>query len=472
MLRVRSIFAAATLASLPLLFTSISNATGMQGHMYMAMCAAEQVTDARLRAVFDGYPIHLANGAFLVDSGYTQEDHDQGEIPHWEGFIEAYVQHIRKTYAAPYDTPEASQHVANLMGMAAHGITDSTFDTLIYARAEQVEPSNMDSFDTAMDIFLVADMPRYFVPDFAYHSPTLSQIFTDVNHPVPVENVEKAASTARIGIAAVSELLYKGADDFGKKYPWGRANFLNPKTPGSYAFGAKVVMGYYRELLKRLDGDTSADEVVIGTYPSADNPMVTLDSSRPDGKVILFFGAGIDRNTLPANIVTILGPDGMEVPAQSSVFRGDTWANVLVVTPEQNWLANSTYQVVLSNTIQNLYGASPAEDFAFSFTTCASPDGEGNCPVDSTPLTSGCPKTEEAYKSWPSEGSGGSGGSGGMGGAGGSQATSSSSAGGDETVASHRDCGCKTPPSEDNSSYGWLATTLGLLACARRRRRA
>lgn len=452
---------AAALASSP------AGATGMQGHMYMAMCAAEQVADPRLRAVFDAYPSHLANGAYLVDSGYTMEDHDQGEIPHWEAFIEAYLQLIRAKYPPPYDGPEASQHVATLMGMAAHGITDSTFDALFYARAEQVEPSGMESFDTAMDVFLVADMPRHFIPDYAYDAAMLSEAFTAVAHPIPEKDIDTAVSTAHAGIAAVTTLLYKGADDYGEKYPWGRAHLLDGTTPGGYAFGAKVVMGYYRELLRRLDGDTSADEIVIGTYPSADYPLVTLDASRPDGKVILFFGHGLDRASITADIVTVLGPGGAAVPVKVDVFRGDAWANVLIVQAEQDWQPGAAYEVVLSNAVQTLHGVSPADDFTFSFTTCASPDQSGDCPAPGGPApVSACPVTEEMYAVPPGDGGGGAGGAGGAGGGG------SGGQGGGEP---HQDggsgggCGCRVMAGDGSP---WALAALGLVAALVRRRRA
>ena len=463
---------ASTLATL--VSPGAARATGMQGHMYMAACAAENVTDARLRAIFDGYPVHLANGAFLVDSGYATRDYDQGEIPHWEGFVEAYVQLIRKRYAPPFTDAEAAPHVAVLMGMAAHGITDSTFDTLIYARAEQVEPEPMDSFDTAMDIFLVHDMPRFFIPDLVHDGEALSEVFGDVDHPVPPEKVSAAVSKARSGIAAVTTFLYKGADEFGAKYPWGRAHFLDAKTPGSYSFGAAVVMGYYRELLRRLDGDTNADQIVIGTYPSEAYPLVTLDASRPDGKVILFFGHGLDRSTIHNDVVTVLGPDGAAVAAKVDVFRGDKWANVLLVKAEEDWKPGATYQVVLSPTVQTLYGASPPEDFVFSFTTCASPDASGDCPA---PAGSGafvtCPKTEAQYAMPRGEGAGGAGGEGGAGGAGGAGSGAGASGGdGGKGEAPGEGGGCACGLSAGGGEWPFALAAAGIgLAAARRRRR-
>jgi len=101
-----------------------ASATGMQGHIYMAQCAAEQVTDPRLRALFDAHENDLSNGAFFPDSGYTADDHDQGEIPHWEQYVQGYVEILRSRYDKPFEDPEGAAHVAFLMGLAAHGITD------------------------------------------------------------------------------------------------------------------------------------------------------------------------------------------------------------------------------------------------------------------------------------------------------------------------------------------------------------
>ncbi len=128
--------------------------------------------------VLDAHPMHLANGGYFPDSGYTARDHDQGEVAHWEPFVQAYIQVFRERYKPPF-TPEASQHLAFLMGLAAHGITDSTFDSLLYARAEQVDGGDFDSFDLSMDVFIAHDKPRYFVPEYAYVTSALVTVYVD-----------------------------------------------------------------------------------------------------------------------------------------------------------------------------------------------------------------------------------------------------------------------------------------------------
>ena len=380
-----------------------AHATGMQGHVYMAQCAAEQVQDTRLRTIFDAFPTHLANGGFFPDSGYTSKDHDQGEIPHWEGYVQAYVELIRETYGPKYDSPEAQQHIAFLMGMAAHGITDSTYDAIFGDRAAQIEPVAIDSLDMANEIFLDHDLPRYYIPDIVVDANTHADVFTKrLQHPVTADAITEAMKTARSGIAVVENLLYVGADEWGAKYPWARKHLLDPRIPGAYPFGAKVVMGYYRELLRRLDNDPSADQVVIGTYPDAAYPLVTLDNTRPDGKIHFFFGEGLERASVDDASIEVHDEAGNIIPAKWNFFRGDTWPNVIQVALQEAWKPGAKYTVVLNPTIRTLQGVSPTKPFSYSFTTCTPSAPGGDCAEITGPApASACPKLDAQYSMRP-----------------------------------------------------------------------
>jgi hypothetical protein len=211
-------------------------------------------------------------------------------------------------------------------------------------------------------------------------------------------------STAWSGIAFVAKYLYLDADHYGAEFPWGREHFLDPRTPGGYAFGSKTVGGYYRELLKRLDGDPSADGVVIGTYPDDAYPMVTLDSTRPDGRIVIFFGHGIDRTSIDGTTVVVRDDVGSTVPVTIDVFRGDQWANVLTIRPESPWLPSMQYSATLSKTIRTLHGTSPSQDFELAFLTCTPRAAGGDC--DETvgpPPPSPCPALDARYAARPDD---------------------------------------------------------------------
>lgn len=451
---------------------AVAHATGMQGHVYMAMCAAEQLPPGRLKGLLSQHERRLINGGFFPDSGYTSKtDHDQGEIPHWESYVEGWVEEVRSRYPSPWTDPEGQKHVAFLMGFAAHGITDSTFDTMLFARSEQIDPGGPDELDMSMDVFLVADLSRQLVPELDHDSAFASDVFGKrVSHPVAPAAIDKAMSTARSGMGAVVKVLAPGVADFAPKYPWARKAILDPHAPGGYPFGARVVKRYWEELEKRLDGDHSADGVVIGTYPAPDFPLVTLDHTRVDARVAVFFGHGLDRASVADDSVVVLGPGDVVVPAKLDRFRGDQWLNAIVVAPVADWLPDTDYTLVVKSSIRTLHGASPSQETRVTFSTrCATTPSAAGCPA-SAPSKSPCPLNDARFQpvAEVEEGAAGAAGSAGAPGsagtAGGSPSTSVAPSSADDGG------GCAFAPPE--GAVGASLLGLASLLWARRRSRA
>ncbi len=375
-----------------LLFGSSAGATGMQGHIYMAECGAEQLAAGPLRtAVFDEELPWLTNGAFFPDSGYTADDHDQGEIPHWEGYVDAYVAWLRAHFDEPLSAPEAREHVAFLFGIAAHGITDSTFDSLLWPASAERDPGNVESLDTAMDVFLVHDLARHLVPDIVLHEDVLSQLFSDVGHPISEDAIVDAMAVARVGIAAVTNFLAAHPEERLAEHPWAHTAYLDPRTPGGYAFGARVVRRYYEELEKRLAGSADVAGLVIGTYPDATTPLAALDRNDAHARLVIFFGHGVDRASFSAASVVVRDELGNSVPGAVNGFRGDEWLNVVTFDPEGDWAADASYELVVKKTLVTQGGHSPSADIVVPFTApCAGCEprlGKAGVPPSSCPLT-------------------------------------------------------------------------------------
>lgn len=97
-------------------------------------------------------------------------------------------------------------------------------------------------------------------------------------------------SAGRSGIAAVTTLLAKDPSQFEEAHPWAHERYLDPRAPGGYPFGSRVVARYWEKIFRRLEGDTSADTTVIGTYPDALTPLATLDHTRADTEVVVLSG--------------------------------------------------------------------------------------------------------------------------------------------------------------------------------------
>jgi len=225
--------------------------------------------------------------------------------------------------------------------------------------------------DTAMDIFLVADLPREYIPDLTYDAELLSTVFAGVPYDVTIDEVDEQMTLGRAGIGAVTNLLAADADNKRLEYPFAAAHFLDGRTPGSYPWGAQVAGRYFEALLKRIDGDMSADDMLIGVHPSADAPLVTLDHTRPDARILLLFGMGLDRASIVTDSVLVYDEANDLVPVTVSPFRGDEWCNAILVTPQQDWAPSTTYTVRISNSLSTLYGTSPAADFEVTFTSCS-----------------------------------------------------------------------------------------------------
>lgn len=386
-----------------------ASATGMQGHIYMAECAAEQLAEGPLRqTLFEDSFLWLANGGYFPDSGYTSADHDQGEIPHWEGYVDAYIDWLRKTYPKPLEAPEAREHVAFLFGLAAHGITDSTFDTLLPPRSAQVDPGNPNEIDTSMDVFVVHDLGRNLIPTPAHHEDVLATVFDAVDHPVAPDAIVEAMSTARVGIAAVTNFLAKTPTERLAAHPWAHRAYLDPRTPGGYPFGARVAKRYFEELAKRLEGSSDVDGLVIGTYPDATTPLATLDRANALARVVVFFGHGVDRGSYGAGSVVVLDSKDEPVAGQWNTFRGDQWLNVVTFDPASDWLPGESYRIVVAPTLVTLDGHSPSKPLVFPFEApCAdcTPDLGGNdrpptlCPLTDSRHPFAAPEPEDSTSS-------------------------------------------------------------------------
>ncbi len=465
--RVRHFALAAASLALAATTTRPARATGMQGHTYMAMCAAEQLAPGRVKTLLLDEEMRLINGAFFPDSGYTNSaDHDQGEIPHWEEFVEAWVEAVRAAHPDPWADPAGRARIAQLLGLAAHGITDSTFDSLFYDRVLQVDPGGEDALDMSMDVFLVADLRRELIPELAHDATFASTVFSGVKHPVPDKAIEKAMSAARSGMAAVVKILAPGVADFAPKYPWARASLLRPDVPGSYPFGARVALGYYRELEKRIDGDPSADGILIGHYPEDALPLVTLDHTRADARIALFFGIGLDRKALDGAI-TLTDASGEAVPAKIAPYRGDTWANAVLITPSEDWAPDATYTVTVKSTVKTLHGASPSKDLAFTFSThCATAPGDPAC---KTAATSACPKNDARFQPEAEEPDGTGGGAGAAGAAGATAGSSGAPAASATPSETDSEGGCAVGVTPSSMAYVGSLAALAALVARRRR---
>jgi hypothetical protein len=129
---------------------------------------------------------------------------------------------------------------------------------------------------------------------------------------------------------------------------------------------------------------------------------VTLDNTRPDGKIHFFFGEGLERTSVDDTSIEVHDASGNIIPAKWNFFRGDNWPNVIQVALQEAWKPGVKYTVVLNPSIKTLQGVSPTKPFSFSFTTCTPSVAGGDCPEITDPApASACPKLDALYSMRP-----------------------------------------------------------------------
>ncbi len=385
----RTLLAAAVVPAL-LAVAEPARATGMQGHVWSSHCALETLPPGELKTLLEENARRLDNGSFFPDSGYAA-GHAYGEAAHWEQFVEGYVRWLRATWADPLRDPAAAPHVAFLMGAASHGLVDQTFDILFTDKVREVDGPT-DDLDTSMDIFLAAR--RVYVPELDYPAKDLATIFGErLGLEVPASAITKGMDLARTGQAVVTELLWKDHEARGKQYPWARARYLDPRVPGAYPWGGPAVAKYWQNVARRLQGDATADALVVGTDPAPNGALRGLAAGKVDAYLTVFVGQGLKRSSITESSFFVVDASGAVVPTEIRL-RGDEWATTLQLRPKADWAPSAKYTLVLDTAVETLSGTHPTSRFELPFTTpCAGCSTE----LDGDPPPSPCPKTMTAH---------------------------------------------------------------------------
>jgi hypothetical protein len=350
---------------------SPASATGMHGHIWSSHCALETVTDARLKPLLETHRVRLDNGSFFPDSGYAAK-HEYGETAHWEKFVDGYIKWLRAKHADP--VRDAPQHVAFLMGAASHGLVDQTFDILYMDKVREVDGPT-DDLDTSMDIFLAAR--RKFVPDLAYDANELVDVFgKNVALTVPASEIKEGMDLARVGMGFVAEILWKDDAKRSAQYPWAKANYQDPRVPGSYPWGALAVAKYWENILRRLDGDSSAEALVVAT-----DPPHAVTAGKMDAFVTAFVGYGVKRPSITASSFFVIDAAGSVIPTEIRI-RGDEYATTLQLKPKGDWAEGAPYKLVLDTAIETVDGTHPSKRIEVPFVVTPIVNGAPSpCPL-------------------------------------------------------------------------------------------
>jgi MYXO-CTERM domain-containing protein len=368
----------------------LARANGVTAHAHMTDLAIEELPPGELRDLMTDPAMRDAyrTGSVFPDSGYAAGD-AYGEIAHWEAFTQSYLDWMATEHPPPYETDDERRLVAFLLGQASHGMADQVFDSLFMSRALAFD-GDVSSLDEDEEYWLVVEHEPGIAP-LVIWAPydDLPDVFAAEREGHRPETTTIEFGLRRIG--GVLDLLQASARaPYARTWsesPWAASSYYVESTPGSLPFIAPIIARYWQVLWERLHGTDSLERSVIGRFPDdgADNHEV--DPRRPEARVMIVFGHGLDAMTLTRDNVVLETMDGVAVSANPRFVYGAPFANAVLVDPEETLAYDTTYRVTIGTRVQDIEGRALPTPVVSTFRTRCAADRLGDCPALPDPWT-------------------------------------------------------------------------------------
>lgn len=363
-------------------------ANSMVTHVWVAEQSIDRVTAPGLAAIVRDPALRavIQNGAIYPDSGYSVR-HPYGEWAHWESFHEPYLQWIRSRWGAEgYTSPDARRHVAFLMGNAAHGMTDQTFDQYFMHRVRAYDRTNADDLDVGSDTWLIVEHGVQSAADGRFWFDEMPMIHAAVNGPAVTPEVLREA--AQLTGGATRFLTQFGWSLYTMRWrqmPWAASHYMDEGTPGSYPHLVRVNAAYWDFLWQRLQGTAPPGAAPLYSWPAPGQTNFPVDRADVEARIEVTTPWGLDDATVNAGTVRVLGPGDVVVPAR--VNRYGDHGNTLMISLEQDLAFNTSYRVELSGALRTLQGSLTGVTQSIPFRTRCAADHLADCPPLPTPLS-------------------------------------------------------------------------------------
>jgi hypothetical protein len=355
-------------------------ANGNYSHVWVAGDALGHLPDGDLRTALQDP--HLANivrcGAMYPDGGYAMND-GYGEISHWEPFHLAYLEWILAHYQPPYAT-EAMEHIAFLMGMVAHGLTDQMYDGMYLSRGAIYDDDgcadmpygtdgSTDSCFAATQGFL--QKPTAWVP-----ADVLAPLYETQGHHVTAQTIKQGFNLVYFAIVHANN---EGADpdviaEYMAECPWSCSHQDDPGAPGSPVTCGPAIAAYWQVLWGLLNGHQGFDQPLLDTFFVNGSPwQYPTDASDPSSWVSFLLPLGVQASTVTPATVVVTGDDGQVLPTTVEVYYG-TSSHLVNLKPQADWPTDTTFTVTASPPIATWNGLTLAAPLSFQFFTLPDPN--------------------------------------------------------------------------------------------------
>jgi len=363
-----------------------SFANGNYSHLWMATDALNYLEDGELKDLLANPDLLyvIQNGAMYPDGGYAVGD-GYGEISHWEPFHVAYLEWIRNNFQPPW-SQEAQQHIAFLMGMSAHGISDQLYDGMYLERHEfydeNGDSATMIGVDGATDACFAASqgipmpIPEKFVP-----AEILAPLYETVSgHVVTPKTILQGQDIIVIAVMVANDAIDNPdtVAEYMEIYPFACGNQNNPEVPGAPPTHGPVIAKHWQVLWERLNGNDAFNQPLSGTFYSDSSPYNQVtDSSLPDSWVSFALPHGLNPSTVNTDTVVVTDQTQVAHPIKLNVYYG--WNSHLVnIKPTEDWAVDTQYTVTISPPITDFEDRTMEASHSFTFSTGEEPQ----TPVD------------------------------------------------------------------------------------------
>ncbi|MFO0604697.1 MAG: Ig-like domain-containing protein [Polyangiales bacterium] len=364
-----------------------ASANSMVSHVWVAEQAADAQPPGPLRDIVTDPALRpaLQNGAIYQDSGYSVRA-EYGEWAHWESFLEPYVRYIRGRWGAEgFRSADARRHVAFLMGLAAHSMTDQTFDQYFMERVRQYDRTDANDLDLGADAWLMVEHGVTSSADGRFWFDEMPAIHAAVGGPAVTPELLRRASDLTAGttqfLARYGWSLYPG---HWRMMPWAASHYWDRGTPGSYPHLVETTAAYQAFLWRRLEGTAPDDAGFLYSWPAPGQANFPVAAADIESRIALTTAWGLDDATVSAATVRVRTESGEAVPARVSRY-GDH-GNTVMVRTTGDLAFNTAYRVELDASVRTLAGRAIGRTLTVAFRTRCAPDRLGECPPLTAPL--------------------------------------------------------------------------------------
>jgi hypothetical protein len=355
-------------------------ANGNYSHLWIAADSLTYVEEGEQRDLLIRPELlqMIRNGAMYPDGGYAVGD-GYGETSHWEPFHLTYLEWIRENYEAPW-SDEAAQHIAFLMGMAAHGIADQLYDGMYLERHEHYDEHGSEAtlfgVDGATDACFAVTQGVMELPEIWVPADVMAPLYAKLNgHQVSASTIQQGQNLVVIAIMAANDAVNDPdlLAEYMEFYPWACGNQDNPEAPGSPVTHGPAVASYWGVLWARLHGDEAFDKPLLDTFFTGGTPFdQPLDVGTPDSWVSFAVPHGLDPGTVNNETVTVINDAGGPHAVKLHVYYGNN-SHLVNIKPQENWLTDTSYTVTVAPPMASWQGTVMAQTHTFEFATFPEP---------------------------------------------------------------------------------------------------